>query len=161
MNVKFMFLFSPNFLTYVTKNMKDHSDVSYGQDQKYTHAHAHDSKHTHSWHMRKGSSSGEEVRESPVFVYQRQGGANLIPRSVQLKHALMPPLLLQDFLSLCFSLHVHECVSVFLFFFLRVRASQRSSEEARGGGRPQERAPQDTNRKQKKRDSEMLTTSQT
>lgn len=117
MNVKFMFLFSPNFLTYVTKNMKDHSDVSYGQDQKYTHAHAHDSKHTHSWHMRKGSSSGEEVRESPVFVYQRQGGANLIPRSVQLKHALMPPLLLQDFLSLCFSLHVHECVSVFLFFF--------------------------------------------
>lgn len=86
----------------------------------YIHTPVHDSKDTHSWHMRQGSSSGEEVRESPVFVYQRQGswgGANLIPRSVQLKHALMPSLLLQDFLSLCFSLtlrlFVRACVCVF------------------------------------------------
>lgn len=72
--------------------------------------------HTHCWHMRKGSSSGVEVRESPVFVYQRGGGgregANLIPRSVQLKHALMPLLLLQDFLSLCFSLTLYARFSV-------------------------------------------------
>lgn len=47
-----------------------------------------------------------------MFVYQSWGGgANLIPCSVQLKHALMPPLLLlQDFLSLCFSLTL--CVRV-------------------------------------------------
>lgn len=38
---------------------------------------------THSWHTRK-RSSGEGVRESPVFVYQRQGGgAFLIPQSGQ------------------------------------------------------------------------------
>ena len=69
------------------------------------------------------------------------GGSNLIPCSVQLKHALMPPLLLlQDILSLSFSL----TLDAYEFFLcLCVRASQRSSEEARGGGRPQERAPQE------------------
>jgi len=93
--------------------------------------------HTRSQHMRKRSSSGEEVRESPVFVYQWQvggggggwwwwcGGVNLIPHSAQLKHALMPlVLLLQDFLSPCFlftlcsrmcacvRVFVHACISV-------------------------------------------------
>lgn len=107
----------------------------------------HNLKDTHSWHTRKGSSSGEEVRESPVFVYQRPGsreqggGANLISHSVQLKHALMPSLLLllllQDFLSHCSSPTLCFCV------YACACACQRSSEEARGGGRPQERAPQE------------------
>ena len=112
------------------------------------HAHTHHTRtctapSTHSWHTRKGSSSGEEVRGKPSVCVSKAGGGKSDSPLSPTKTCFDASAAAATRLSLALFFTRTVCVRVFFFLCVCVRASQRSSEEARGGGRPQERAPQE------------------